>query len=109
MVFAKKCGVEPSTVFEAIRGGLAGSPVMETKTPMMLKGNFEPGGKLKFQLKDANNVLDTGHRAGAPMPLTSMVTEQIQWLCANGFAEDDHSTMVHYYENLAGVDVRAAE
>ena len=38
VLIAKKAGVDPELVFQAIRGGLAGSTVMDAKVPMMLEG-----------------------------------------------------------------------
>ena len=43
LVLAQKAGVDPERVFNAIRGGLAGSAVMEAKGPMMLSRNFRAG------------------------------------------------------------------
>lgn len=109
LVFAKKCGVSPRVVYEAVRGGLAGSAVMDIKVPKMLSGDFKPGGRVWMHIKDGNNVLDAGHRAGAPMPLSALVLEQIQWLLANGYQMEDHANMVRYYEHLAGTTIRDAE
>lgn len=109
LVFAKKCGVNPQSVYEAIRGGLAGSAVMDLKVPKMLSGDFKPGGRVWMHIKDGNNVLDAGHRVGAPLPISVLVLEQIQWLLANGYQMEDHANMVRYYEHLAGTTIRNEE
>ncbi len=103
---SKMTGVEPEKVFEAIRGGLAGSTVMEAKVPMMIAGNFKPGFKIDLHIKDLNNALDTGHNLGAPMLLTSQVQEMMQWLTNNDCGQDDHSAVLKFYEKLTGVEVR---
>ena len=103
---AKKAGVDPSLVFEAIKGGLAGSTVMNAKLPMMLSGNFTPGFKLDLHIKDLFNALDTGHDVGAPLPMTAMIMEMMQNLRANGCGQDDHSTLVNYYAKLSGESLR---
>ena len=69
-VLATKAGVDPELVFNAIRGGLAGSTVMEAKGPMMLAGNFKPGFKIDLHIKDLANAIETGHDVGVPLPLT---------------------------------------
>lgn len=102
LVLGKKAGVNPETIFKAIRGGLAGSTVMDAKAPMMIKGDFSPGFRIALHIKDLNNVLETGHEYGSPLPLTSSVMEMMQWLKANGCEADDHSALAKYYENLAG-------
>ena len=103
---ASMAGVDPQQVFEAIRGGLAGSTVMNAKVPMMIEGNFNPGFKIDLHIKDLNNALDTGHGLGTPMILTSQVQEMLQWLHNNGCGGNDHSAILKYYERITGVEVR---
>ena len=103
---AKMAGVEPEKVFDAIKGGLAGSTVMNAKVPMMMDGNFKPGFRIDLHIKDLNNALDTGHGLGTPMLLTSAVQEMLQWLHNNGCGSDDHSAILKYYERISGVEMR---
>ena len=105
LVLATKAGVDPELVFNAIRGGLAGSAVMEAKAPMMLDRNFKPGGTLRINIKDIGNVLETSHELGVPLPLTASVMEILQSLKAEAMLEMDHSAIVRYYEKLANVEV----
>ena len=79
LTLAKMAGVEPQLVFEAIRGGLAGSTVMNAKAPMMIEGNDKPGFKIDLHIKDLNNALDCAHSVGSPLPMTAAVAAQ-QWL-----------------------------
>ena len=102
-------GVDPERVFSAIRGGLAGSTVMDAKVPMMMDGNFNPGFRIDLHIKDLNNALDTGHGLGTPMLLTSQVQEMMQWLHNNECGNDDHSAILKYYEHISGVEVRKNE
>jgi len=103
---ATMAGVDPQKVFDAIRGGLAGSTVMDAKVPMMMDGNFKPGFRIDLHIKDLNNALDTGHGIGTPMLLTSQVQEMMQWLHNNGCGNDDHSAILKYYERISGTEVR---
>lgn len=104
-VLATKAGVDPVLVFDAIKGGLAGSTVMNAKTPMILDRNFKPGFKIKLHIKDLANAIETGHQVGAPLPLTSAVMEMMQTLKVDGKEENDHSALVQYFEKLAQVEV----
>ncbi len=106
LVLGKKAGVEPEAIYKAIRGGLAGSTVMDAKAPMMMDGNFKPGFRINLHIKDLNNAIDTGHDVGAPLPLTAAVMEMMQWLKASGYETEDHSSLVRYYEYLSKTDVR---
>ena len=81
---AQKAGVDPQLVFDAIRGGLAGSTVLDAKGPMMIAGNDKPGFKIDLHIKDLNTVLDCAHSVGAPVPMTASVQEVMQWLHNNG-------------------------
>lgn len=101
-MLAVKAGVDPRLVFEAIKGGLAGSTVMNAKLPMILAGDFKPGFKVDLHIKDLNNALETGHSVGAPLPLTAAVMEMFQILHGHGFGENDHCALAKYYEKLAG-------
>ena len=102
LMLAKKAGVDPELVFQAIRGGLAGSSVMEAKAPMMIGGNDKPGFKIDLHIKDLNNALDCAHSVGAPVPMTAQVQEILQWLHNHEGGQKDHSAIVQYYEYLTG-------
>lgn len=99
---AKKAGVDPTMVLKAIQGGLAGSTVMNAKVPMMIEGNFKPGFKIDLHIKDLNNVLDTGHEVGAPLPLTAAVMEMFQTVKNSGSGQEDHSALYKYYAMIDG-------
>lgn len=104
---AQKAGVDPEMVYEAIRGGLAGSTVMDAKGPMMLEGNTKPGFRINLHIKDLNNALATSHEVGAPLPLTAAVREMMTALAVDGHEASDHSALVCFYEKLANTTVRA--
>lgn len=104
LTLAKKAGVEPETVFQAIRGGLAGSTVMDAKAPMMVSGDATPGFKIDLHIKDLGNVLDCAHAVGASVPMTAQVMEVMQWLHAQGQGQADHSAIARYYQALDGLD-----
>ena len=99
---AQMAGVDPALVYEAIRGGLAGSTVMDAKVPMMLEGEDKPGFRIDLHIKDLNNALDTAHGVGMGLPLTSQVMEMLQQLRADGQGQKDHSALVKYYEKMTG-------
>ena len=106
LVLATKAGVNPDLVFQAIRGGLAGSTVMDAKSPMMLDRNFKPGFRINLHIKDLNNVLDTAKGISAPTPLTDEAMKMMLSLRDDGMGDNDHSALVRYYEKIAGIEVR---
>lgn len=105
-LLATKAGVDPQLVFDAIKGGLAGSTVMNAKVPMILDRNFNPGFKIDLHIKDLNNALETGHGVGAPLPLTALAMEMMQTLHADGLGQEDHSSIAKYYEKLSGSQIK---
>ena len=105
LTLAKKAGVDPSCVFEAIKGGLAGSTVMDAKAPMMINGDVKPGFRVDLHIKDLNNALDCAHSVGAPVPMTAQVQEVLQYLYSHGDGKSDHSAIAHYYEALSGTKI----
>ncbi len=109
MVLAAKAGVDPMKVYKAVRGGLAGSTVLDNKAPMMCARNFKPGGTIKVNHKDIKNVLATAHELDVPLPLTAQLFEIQQALKVNGHFMDDHAGYVQYFEKLAGVVVKSDE
>jgi 2-hydroxy-3-oxopropionate reductase len=105
-VLAAKAGVDPERVFNAIKGGLAGSTVLNAKAPMVLEGNYKPGFRIELHIKDLQNALDTAHENGVPVPLTSQVMEFMQALKVDGKKGEDHGGLIQFYEKLAGIKVR---
>ncbi len=103
---AEKIGVSPDLVYQAIRGGLAGSTVLDAKGPMMMDRKFKPGFRINLHIKDLTNVLETSHHLGISLPLTAGVMEIMQALKADGHEAEDHSSIVKYYEKLANIEVK---
>lgn len=103
---ATKAGVDAENVYKAIRGGLAGSNVLDAKAPMILEGNFNPGFRVELHIKDLNNVLDTAKSLGVETIITNdcmMIFEELKKI---GKEKQDHCSMIEYYENKAGIKVR---
>ncbi|MDA1188883.1 MAG: 2-hydroxy-3-oxopropionate reductase [Chloroflexi bacterium] len=101
LVLAKKAGLDPNVVFEAIKGGLAGSNVMNAKAPMMIAGNFKPGFRIKLHQKDLHNALLTGKDLGVSLPVAGLVQQMISSLMTNGKGESDHSAIANFIEDAS--------
>nr|WP_319474025.1 2-hydroxy-3-oxopropionate reductase [uncultured Sphaerochaeta sp.] len=106
LVLATKADVDPEKVFRAIRGGLAGSTVLDAKAPLVLDGNFRPGFRIDLHIKDLQNALDTAATVKTPTPLTGSVIEMMRSLSSDGKGSDDHGGLVQWYEKEAGIEVR---
>lgn len=105
LVLAKKSGIDPQVVFDAIKGGLAGSNVMNTKGPMMIDGNFDPGFRIVLHQKDLHNAILTGKESGVPLIITSTVQQILGSLINDGKGDSDHSAIANFMEDMAGVKI----
>lgn len=100
MTLAKKAGVDPRRVFEAIRKGLAGSQCLEDKAPRMFEGRYNPGFRINLHIKDLWNVLETSRSIGSSAPLSAQVLEMMIALANDGHEGLDHGSLGLYYEKL---------
>jgi 2-hydroxy-3-oxopropionate reductase len=105
LTLAAKAGVEPELVYKAIRGGLAGSTVLDAKAPLVMDRKFNPGFRINLHIKDLDNALDTAHEVGVPLPLTASVMEILQSLKIDGMGDLDHGAIARYYEKLAKTEI----
>ena len=106
LALATKAGVDPKRVYEAVRGGLAGSTVLDAKAPMVMSRNFKPGFRIDLHIKDLKNVMDTAHEVDAPSPLSAAILEMMYALKADGHEKCDHDALALYYEKLSNIEIR---
>jgi 2-hydroxy-3-oxopropionate reductase len=106
LVLATRAGLDPEVVFNAVKGGLAGSTVLNAKAPMVIGRNFKPGFRIRLHQKDLRNALAAGESMNVPLPLTSMVQQMLITLMNDGKGDLDHSAIVNYIEHGAGIDVK---
>ena len=105
LTLGQLAGVEPEKIFNAIKGGLAGSTVMNAKAPMMMDQNFKPGFRINLHIKDLNNVVDAAKAVDSPIPLTQNVLEMMKILHRDGDGVCDHSALLKYYQKLTGEEL----
>ena len=106
MSLAKKAGVDPEKVFNAIRGGLAGSQCLEDKAPRMFEGRYNPGFRINLHIKDLGNVQETSRALHLSMPLVAQVMEMMQNLAADGHETLDHGSLGLFYEKLNNISLK---
>ena len=109
LTFAKKAGTDPELVYQAIRGGLAGSTVLDAKAPMMFRGDFKPGFRIELHIKDLGNAINAAHAVSSPVLMTGQLMEIMQALKADGLEKKDHSCIVKYYEKISNVTIKSSE
>lgn len=99
LLLAQAAGADPAAVREAIRGGFAGSKILEMHGQRMLDRHFVPGGQVKTQLKDQRNILAAAADAGIALPVTSIVTEQYQAIVGD-LPHADHAAALIALERI---------
>jgi 2-hydroxy-3-oxopropionate reductase len=105
LVLATKAGLDPEVVFNAVKGGLAGSTVLNAKAPMVIARNFKPGFRIRLHQKDLRNALLAAESLKVSLPMTSMVQQTLIALMNEGKGDLDHSAIVNFVEDMAGVQV----
>ena len=105
LTLARKAGLDPAVVYDAIKGGLAGSTVLDAKAPMMIAGDFNPGFRIRLHQKDLHNALLTGKELGVPLPVTSLIQQMFGALMNEGKADLDHSAIANFIEGMAGIAI----
>ncbi len=91
-------GVDLRQVLSAIKGGSAGSKVLESKSVKMLEEDYNPGFKIDLHIKDLRNALLTGEKTGSIMPFTSMAIELYEKLSNEGMGDKDHSALYEVFK-----------
>jgi 2-hydroxy-3-oxopropionate reductase len=108
LTLATKAGLDPEVVFNAVKGGLAGSTVLNAKAPMVISRNFKPGFRINLHQKDLRNALLAAESMKVSLPLTSLVQQMIMALMNDGKGNLDHSAIVTFIEDMAGIEIKKA-
>jgi len=105
LIFARKAGVDPQKVVEAIKGGAAQCWTLDVKPPRLFAGNRAPGFKAYMQLKDLKIVMDTAREYGMPLPSVAENTKLFEKMIELGMGELDNSAVIGVIEKLTGVNL----
>lgn len=106
LVLATKAGLDPDVVFNAVKGGLAGSTVLNAKAPMVISRNFKPGFRIRLHQKDLRNALSAAEAMKVSLPFTSLAQQVLIALMNKGSGDLDHSAIATFIEDMAGVEVK---
>jgi 2-hydroxy-3-oxopropionate reductase len=101
LVLAKKAGVDPAKVRQALLGGFAQSKILEAHGQKMLDRNFKPGFRIRLHEKDMKIALATGSEYGVPLMVTGIVGQMMTAMKGMGNGDLDHSGLVKFVEELA--------
>jgi 2-hydroxy-3-oxopropionate reductase len=102
LTLARRNGVDPTKVREALLGGFAWSKVLEIHGRRILERDFKPGFKAKLHRKDLKIVTDTAAHLGLTLPQASLVASHLNALVGMGCGEEDSAAVVKVIERAAG-------
>ncbi len=105
LVMAKKAGVAPATMVQAVSGGAASSWQLLNLAPKMIDRDFRPGFKVWHQQKDLRLALEVAREAHASLPGTSLVHQLFASVEAEGLRDEGTQALVKALEKLANVEV----
>ncbi|HEY9152183.1 MAG TPA: NAD(P)-binding domain-containing protein [Anaerolineales bacterium] len=105
LIFARKAGVDPQKVVDAIKAGAAQCWTLDVKPPRLFAGNRAPGFKAYMQLKDMRIVMDTASEYGMPLPSATENTKLFEKMIELGMGELDNSAVIGVIEKLAGANL----
>jgi 2-hydroxy-3-oxopropionate reductase len=100
--FAKKSGVDPARVREALLGGFAYSKILENHGQRMLDRNFKPGFKAWMHQKDLRIVMSEAHRLGLMLPNTAATAQLFNAVVGCGLGEEDSISVLKLLERASG-------
>jgi 2-hydroxy-3-oxopropionate reductase len=106
LILAKKAGVDPAKVRQALLGGFAGSKILEVHGQRMIDGNFAPGFKAKLHQKDLAIAMRTAQELGLALPGAAMAAQYMNALVGTGDGELDSAAVVKLLERVSGVQVK---
>jgi 2-hydroxy-3-oxopropionate reductase len=106
LVLATRAGLDPEVVFNAVKGGLAGSTVLNAKAPMVISRNFKPGFRIRLHQKDLRNALLAAESMKVSLPFTALAQQMLMALMNDGKGDLDHSAIVTFIEDMAGIEVK---
>lgn len=105
---ARKAGVDPAKVRQALLGGFAASRVLEVHGERILTGNYKPGFRTALYAKDFRIVAATLAEHHSPAPVSAVIQQLVEALMAAGRSEDDYAALATVLFDLAGVSAEPA-
>jgi len=106
-VAATKAGVSPQTLLEIMQSSLARSAIVDFKAPFVFRGDFTSYFPLKLMHKDLELAMEAAYAQNLPMPVTAAAKEVYGAAKAQGKGDLDYAAVITFFEEMAGVKVRA--
>ncbi|HAQ40417.1 MAG TPA: phosphogluconate dehydrogenase [Clostridiales bacterium] len=106
LAFAAKAGLDPSTLYRAIKDGFAGSAVLDLKAPKIIGRNFKPSARIAVHQKDLKNAVKLAEELNIEIPLSETILKYMDEIEADGMVNEDHCAIAKIYEKRMGVEIK---
>ena len=98
LAYARRSGLDPQTVLASIKGGAAGSFLLDYMGPRMLQGDFAPGFFTEHFIKDMGIALQEAQRMNLELPGLALAKRLYDGLAAGGHGRDGTQVLFRHYE-----------
>lgn len=106
LAFAVKAGLDPETLFNAIKDGFAGSAVLNSKAPKIISRNFEASARIAVHQKDLKNALNLAEELNVEIPMSKMILDYMNEMEADGKVNEDHCAIARIYEKRMDIEIK---
>ncbi len=106
MCLAVKAGIDPTELYNVLKGATANSFILNAKMPAYLGNDYRPNFKLSLMCKDLNIVSTVAKKLGTPLFVTGIV-EQLFNACKEEHGEKDSCAVALFYQQLTGVSLES--
>ncbi len=106
LAFAVKAGLDPMTLYNAIKDGFAGSAVLDSKAPKIISRNFEASARIAVHQKDLKNAVDLADELNIEIPMSRMILDYMNEMESDGMVNEDHCAIAKVYEKRMGVEIK---
>lgn len=94
IAYAKRCGLDPQDMFDAISTGAAGSWQLTNNGQKIINGDYAPGFYVKHFIKDMNIALDEAQARDLDLTVLHMVRDKYDELAAQGGADEGTQALI---------------
>lgn len=101
LILGSKLGLDLEKLLQVVTSGYANSRILSHLGPKMVRRDFQPGFRMRHQLKDLKNSLSTAASMGLPLPCASLVYQLFRSVEAMGLEEKGTQASVLVVEALA--------
>jgi 2-hydroxy-3-oxopropionate reductase len=99
---ARHNGVEIADLYEALRGGWAGSKVLDVSARDVIAGEYRPGGTVDMLLKDLSYARQLAAQGGVPLPMTSAASKLLAEAQAAGYGGRSQPVLFELWSAAGG-------